>query len=48
MGQEERTIDLNSIGLEPEGIDIQDNWIYISFNTPDPNKNQIFRFPLFP
>lgn len=47
-GQEVRTIDLNPIGLEPEGIDIQDNWIYISFNTPNPRNNQIHRFPLIP
>lgn len=44
-GQEVRTIDLNPIGLEPEGIDIRDGWIYISFNTADPHDNPIYRFP---
>lgn len=44
-GEEVHTIDLNSIGLEPEGIDIQDGWIYISFHTPDPRDNKIYRFP---
>ncbi len=44
-GQEVHTIDLNNIGLEPEGIDIQDGWIYLSFHTPNPNENRIYRFP---
>ena len=44
-GKEVHTIDLNPIGLEPEGIDIQDGWIYISFHTPDPRNNRIYRFP---
>ena len=45
-GREIQTIDLNPIGLEPEGIDIQGRWIYVSFNTPDPGDNKIYRFPL--
>ena len=44
-GQEVHTIDLNPIGLEPEGIDIRDGWIYVSFHTPDPRDNRIYRFP---
>ena len=43
-GQEVRTLDLNSIGLEPEGVDIRGRWIYVSFNTPDPKENKIYRF----
>lgn len=43
-GREVHTIDLNPIGLEPEGIDIQGDWIYISFHTPDPANNKIYRF----
>ena len=43
-GREVHTINLNPIGLEPEGIDIQGPWIYISFNTPDPADNCIYRF----
>ena len=45
-GQEVHTIDLNPIGLEPEGVDIHDGWIYISFHTPDPRDNKIYRFPV--
>ena len=44
-GQEINTIDLNPIGLEPEGIDVSDGWIYISFHTPLPGDNKIYRFP---
>ena len=44
-GQEIHTIDLNPIGLEPEGIDVSDGWIYISFHTPLPGDNKIYRFP---
>lgn len=44
-GQEVQRIDLNSIGLEPEGVDVTDEWIYISFNSPDPINNCIYRFP---
>ena len=43
-GQEVRTIDLNPIGLEPEGVDVRGGWIYVSFNTPDPKENKIYRF----
>lgn len=43
-GQEVRTIDLNPIGLEPEGVDVRGRWIYVSFNTPDPKENKIYRF----
>lgn len=45
---EVRTIDLNNINCEPEGIDIADGHIYISFHTPDPKDNAIYRFPLRP
>lgn len=45
-GQEVHTIDLNPIGLEPEGIDVLEGWIYISFHTPDPLDNKIYRFPV--
>lgn len=47
-GQEVHTIDLNPIGLEPEGIDIHDGWIYISFHTSNPRDNKIYRFPDLP
>ena len=43
-GAEFRTIDLNPIGLEPEGVDVRGRWIYVSFNTPDPRENKIYRF----
>ena len=43
-GREVHTIDLNPIGLEPEGIDIRGRWIYISFHTPQPADNRIYRF----
>ena len=43
-GDEVKTIDLNPIGLEPEGVDIRGNWIYVSFNTPNPYENKIYRF----
>ena len=43
-GREVRTIDLNSIGLEPEGVDVRGRWIYVSFNTLDPKENKIYRF----
>ena len=43
-GQEVRTIDLNPIELEPEGVDVRGRWIYVSFNTPDPKENKIYRF----
>jgi hypothetical protein len=43
-GAEVRTIDLNPIGLEPEGVDVRGRWIYVSFNTPDPKENKIYRF----
>ena len=43
-GCEVRTIDLNPIGLEPEGVDVRGGWIYVSFNTPDPKENKIYRF----
>ena len=39
-----RTIDLNPIGLEPEGVDVRGRWIYVSFNTPNPRENKIYRF----
>ena len=43
-GREVHTIDLNPIGLEPEGIDIQGPWIYVSFHSPNPADNCIYRF----
>lgn len=43
-GREVRTIDLNPLGMEPEGIDILGRWIYVSFHTPDPKDNCIYRF----
>lgn len=43
-GREVRTIDLNTLGLEPEGIDIRGRWIYVSFHTPNPIDNCIYRF----
>ena len=43
-GGEVRTIDLNPIDLEPEGVDVQGRWIYVSFNTPNPKENKIYRF----
>lgn len=43
-GKEVRTIDLNPIGLEPEGVDIAGRWIYVSFNTRNPKDNRIYRF----
>ena len=43
-GREVRTIDLNPIGLEPEGVDVSGRWIYVSFNTPNPRENKIYRF----
>ncbi|MBQ6069245.1 MAG: hypothetical protein IJK84_07050 [Bacteroidales bacterium] len=43
-GREVRTIDLNPIGLEPEGVDLLGRWIYVSFNTPNPKDNTIYRF----
>ncbi|MBO4599913.1 MAG: hypothetical protein J5641_04155 [Bacteroidales bacterium] len=43
-GKEVRTLDLNPIGLEPEGVDVHRRWIYVSFNTPDPLENKIIRF----
>lgn len=43
-GSKTRTIDLNDIGLEPEGVDVQGQWIYVSFHTSDPKENKIYRF----
>lgn len=43
-GKEVKTIDLNHIGLEPEGIDVVGRWIYLSFNTSNPYENKIYRF----
>lgn len=43
-GHEVRTIDLNPLGMEPEGIDIQGRWIYVSFHTPQAADNCIYRF----
>lgn len=42
-GRQVREIDLNPLGMEPEGIDIQGQWIYLSFHTADPLENKIFR-----
>lgn len=44
-GTEVLTIDLNPIGLEPEGVDVRGRWIYVSFNTPNPKENKIYRYP---
>ena len=35
---------MNSIGLEPEGIDIKDGWIYVGFNTKEKKDNKIYKF----
>jgi len=43
-GKEVRRIDLNTIGLEPEGIDIKDGWIYVGFNTKEKKDNKIYKF----
>lgn len=43
-GSEIRSIDLNGIGLEPEGVDVQGRWIYVSFNSPNIEENTIIRF----
>lgn len=43
-GREVRTIDLNPLGMEPEGIDIRGRWIYVSFHTSNPKDNCIYRF----
>ena len=43
-GREVRTIDLNPLDMEPEGIDIRGRWIYVSFHTPNPKDNCIYRF----
>lgn len=42
--QEVYKLNLNHIGCEPEGVDIKGKWLYISFNTPIPQENKIYRF----
>ena len=37
-------LDLNRIGCEPEGVDIKGRWLYVSFHTPDPADNMVYRF----
>ena len=41
-------LDLNRIGCEPEGVDIKGRWLYVSFHTPDPADNMIYRFRIRP
>lgn len=45
-GRELRTIDLNSIDMEPEGVEVRGCWAYLSFHSPDPAQNKICRFPI--
>lgn len=45
-GAEVFTIDLNDIGHEPEGLDIQGRWLYVSFHTADARENKIVRYNL--
>ncbi len=45
-GREVQKIDLNPLGMEPEGIDIQGRWIYLSFHTTDPHENCIYKLPV--
>lgn len=43
-GREVRKIDLNKLGMEPEGVDIKGRWIYVSFHTADARENGIYKF----
>lgn len=44
--QEINRIDLNPYNMEPEGIDIQGSWLYVSLHSPDPRNNRIIRYRL--
>lgn len=44
-GNRTKVLNFRHIGLEPEGVDIQDGWIYVSFHTPKkPRHSNIWRF----
>lgn len=45
-GEEVQKMSLNDIGLEPEGLDVWQGWLYISFHTPNPRNNSIYRYKL--
>lgn len=46
-GKRQQVLNLRFIGLEPEGIDIQDGWIYVAFNAPQkPRFANIWRFKI--
>lgn len=43
-GREVCCLDLNNIGCEPEGVEVKGRWLYISFHTPNPAYNSIYRW----
>ncbi|MCQ2296654.1 MAG: hypothetical protein MJZ45_04560 [Bacteroidales bacterium] len=43
-GRELRTLDLNAVDMEPEGVDVRGRWLYLSFHSPNPLHNKILRF----
>lgn len=46
-GNRLKALNFRPIGLEPEGIDIQNGWIYVAFHTPKrPRHSNIWRFKL--
>ena len=45
-GREVKKIDLNPLGMEPEGVDIKRGRLYVSFHTEKGEDNCIYKFPL--
>ena len=45
-GREVEKIDLNPLGMEPEGVDIKRGRLYVSFHTEKGEDNCIYKFPL--
>ncbi|MBO4581719.1 MAG: hypothetical protein J5701_05460 [Bacteroidales bacterium] len=44
--QKIRTIYLDEISCEPEGVDIKGKWLYISFHTPEFKDNTLYKFKI--
>lgn len=43
-GEEVCRLNINDIGCEPEGVEVKGRWIYISFHTPQPACNSIYKW----
>lgn len=44
-GNRQKVLNFRFIHLEPEGVDLQDGWIYVAFNAKkEPRFSNIWRF----